>query len=320
MFIVNDLRYFRYVIALSEHGHFARAAQSLGISQPALSVGVKRLERELGVRLFDRVRGRIAPTSFGEAVLRHARQIVEGGEELLREVKLLGGLASGSLVVVAGTFAAEISGHLALGRLAQRHPALRCRIELREWNRCTEMLISRQADLALAEVTIAQSDERLVAEPVGTHAGTFYCRAGHPLLGVRRPGLRQLSAYPWVLVPLPPRLYQALTDMQPAAGRFDDRQQQFIPAVRVETVAGMKQIVAQSDAVSAAPMWLIRDEIRRGVLAAIGFDAPWLRLNYGFVYLRDRMLSPAARAFMAEVRGIERTIVAESARESAGLS
>jgi DNA-binding transcriptional LysR family regulator len=318
VFIVNDLRFFRYMIALSQHGHFARAARAIGITQPALSVGIRRLERELGVRLFDRARGRVAPTSFGEVVLRRARQIVEGGEELIREVRLLDGLSSGSLVVAAGTFAAEISGHRALGRLAQKHPSLRCRIELREWNRCTELLISRQADLALAEVTIAQSDDGLVAETIGTHPGRFYCRSGHPLLRVRCPGLRHVSAYPWVMVPLPPRLNRALTDVHPAAGRYDEKLHQFVPAIRVETVSGMKQIVAESNAISAAPLCLIRDEVRRRILAPIPLDVPWLRLKYGFVYLRDRMLSPAARAFMAEVRAIEEAIAATTARGASG--
>lgn len=317
MLIVNDLRFFRYMIALTEHGHFARAARSLGITQPALSQGIRRLETELGARLFDRVRGRIAPTPFGEAAVRRAREMVDGGEELTREISLLKGLQSGSLVVVAGTFAAEISGHAALGRIMKRYPSLQCRLELREWNRCTEMLLTRQADIALAEVTVAAAEPLLVSELIATHGGSFYCRTRHPVLRVRRPAMRQLSSYPWVLVPLPPRLYHSLDNLQPAAGRFDDEQQQFIPAVRVETVGGMKQIVAQSDALSAAPMALIQNEIKRGVLAPIRFDAPWLRLNYGFVYLRDRMLSPAARAFMTEVRLIEEEFARETAQKTA---
>lgn len=304
------------MIALTEHGHFARAARALGITQPALSLGIRRLERELGARLFDRVRGGVSPTPFGEAAVRRAREMVDGGEELMREISLLKGLQSGSLVVVAGTFAAEVSGHRALGRIMQRHPSMKCRLELREWNRCTEMLLTRKADIALAEITVAAAEPLLVSELIATHSGSFYCRAGHPVLRVRRPAMRQLSSFPWVLVPLPPRLYHSLEDMQPAAGSFDEEQQQFIPAVRVETVGGMKQIVARSDALSAAPMALIQDEIRSGVLAPIRFEAPWLRLNYGFVYLRDRMLSPAARAFMAEVRAIEEEFVREDARKN----
>jgi len=76
-------------------------------------------------------------------------------------------------------------------------------------------------------------------------------------------------------------------------------------ALRVETLAGIKQVVRESDAISAAPPRLIADEVRAGTLAVIEFAPPWLRLNYGFIYLRDRTLSPAARAFMAEVRAVE---------------
>lgn len=293
------------MIALAEHGHFAHAARSLGITQPALSLGIKRLETELGARLFDRARGQVTPTPFGEAALRHARGLLRGGEELAREISLLKGLESGALVVVAGTFAAEVSGHRALGRIIDKHPGVQCRIELREWNRSTGLLLSRQADLALAEVTVADAEPLLVAELIGTHPGTFFCRRGHPILDVRRPTMRHLSSYPWVLVPLPPRIFRSLGEMQPGAGSFDPRHQQFLPAVRVETFAGMKQVVAGSDAISAAPLRLIADDVRRGLLVPIRFAAPWLRLNYGFVYLRDRMLSPAARAFMAEVRAVE---------------
>lgn len=308
------------MISLAEHGHFARAARSLGITQPALSLGIKRLEQELGARLFDRAHGRVAPTPFGEAAIRRSREMVSGGEELCREIALLKGLESGSLVVVAGTFAAEMSGHFALGRIMKRYPSLQCRLELREWNRCTEMLTSRQADLALADVAIAQNEPLLVSEVMGTHQGVFYCRRRHPLLKLRRPGIKDLTSYPWALVPMPPRFYQALQGAQPTAGRFDDEQQQFMPAVRVETVGGMKQIVAQSDAVSAAPLSLIKDEVRRGIVVPIRFDAPWLRLNYGFVYLRDRMLSPAARAFMTEVRAIEEELARDAARKNARVT
>jgi DNA-binding transcriptional LysR family regulator len=305
LLIVNDLRFFRYMITLTEFGHFARAARALGISQPALSLGIKRLERELGARLFDRVRGRVSPTPFGEVAIRRAREMVDGGEELAREISLLKGLQSGSLVVATGTFAAEISGHRALGRIMKRYPSLQCRLELREWNRCTEMLLTRQADIALAELTVAANEPLLVSELINTHVGKFYCRSGHPLLSIAKPDMKELSSYPWVLVPLPPRVYHSLKDVQPAAGRLDEELQQFIPAVRVETVGGMKQVVAHSDAMSAAPLALIEPEINSGILAPIEFEAPWLRLNYGFVYLRDRMLSPAARAFMSEVRLIE---------------
>lgn len=299
------LRYVRQIAALAEHRHFGRAAQALGVTQPALSMMIRNVERELKVRLFDRARGQVTPTPYGEAAVRRCRELLASAEEMVREVDVLRGLGAGSLVVSCGTFPAEISGHRAVGRLVAAHPGLTCSVRVNEWHRTTHPVIAREADVALAEVSAAEADPRLVAELIGTHAGAFFCRPGHPLLQVESPTLRQIAAYPWALMSLPPRVFAALPEPVSAAGRLDDARERFIPAVHVETLQAAKEIVRASDAVSAAPPILIDDDVLAGRLAVIPFAAPWLRLNYGFIYLRDRTLSPAARAFMAEVRAVE---------------
>lgn len=305
---MHNPQFLRYLLALSEHRNFAKAARAMGVSQPALSQGIKRLESDLGVRLFDRSGGSVSPTHFATSVLRHAKQILTGHDELAREVSFLKGLESGTLLVAAGTYAADISGHRAMGRLVERHPGVRCHLELREWNEILELLLSRYADLALAETTIAEYEPSVVAEVINTHPGVFFCRAGHLILRRRRVSLHDISGYPWALVSLPPRLGQGFGPLQPQEGSMDPEKREFVPAIRVKTLAGARQIVLHSDAISASPLGLIEEDVRQGRLVPIAFKAPWLRLNYGFIYLRDRTLSPAARAFMREVRAVEASL------------
>lgn len=64
----------RYIVAVAEKRHFGHAAQACFVSQPTLSVGVKRLEEELGVTLFERSRGEITLTPAGERVVEQARR------------------------------------------------------------------------------------------------------------------------------------------------------------------------------------------------------------------------------------------------------
>jgi LysR family hydrogen peroxide-inducible transcriptional activator len=74
---VVDFQELRYVVALAEYRHFGRAAEACHVSQPTLSGQLRKLEEQLGVRLFERSNKRVAPTAAGEKILVHARRALE---------------------------------------------------------------------------------------------------------------------------------------------------------------------------------------------------------------------------------------------------
>lgn len=293
-------------MALAEHQNFGRAAKALGITQPALSQSLRQLESVFGVRLIDRTPKGATLTEFGNAVLRTGHRITEQVDNLQRELMQMQGLSVGDLAVVAGAYAGEMSGHRALALMLQKHPGVRARLKILEWNRVAQALVAREADLALAEVTIAETDTRLVGETVAAHPLVFVVRRRHPLTRLGRAAtIADITSYPWAAMPVPPRIYRHFPPGILAAGRIDGAEKRFIPAVRVDTVRGALQVAASSDAVTATAAGLVAADLQSGDLACVPFEAPWLRLNYGFIYLRDRSLSPAAKAFMTEVRQIE---------------
>jgi len=67
----------RYIITLSQEQHFGRAAERCHVSQPTLSVAVKKLEEELGVALFERSKTRVSPTPIGELIVTQAQKVLE---------------------------------------------------------------------------------------------------------------------------------------------------------------------------------------------------------------------------------------------------
>lgn len=66
----------RYVVALAKENHFGRAAERVNVSQPTLSIGVKKLEEELGIQIFERLSGKVIPTKVGEKIVVAAEETI----------------------------------------------------------------------------------------------------------------------------------------------------------------------------------------------------------------------------------------------------
>ncbi|SAI06248.1 LysR family transcriptional regulator [Bordetella ansorpii] len=95
------IRQLKYLIALDTHRHFGRAAESCHVSQPALSSGIRELERELGITIIKRNRSFEGITPEGERVIRWVRQTLASLEGLRQEADLIRSLPQGHLAIGA---------------------------------------------------------------------------------------------------------------------------------------------------------------------------------------------------------------------------
>ena len=117
----------RYIVALAQERHFGRAAERCFVSQPTLSVAVRKLEGELGVALFERNRNEIAPTAIGVRIIAQARTVLEESQvvtQLAREGKnpLLGPLRLGAIYTIGPYLLPRLIGPLT--RLAPEMPLM----------------------------------------------------------------------------------------------------------------------------------------------------------------------------------------------------
>lgn len=308
-----DLKLLRQAMVLAKHRNFARAAQALHVTQPALSRSIAGLEATVGEKLFNRTKQGVEPTAFGELVLARGGSLLEGARELERSIALMRGLDVGELRVGVGPYPAELSVGEAVGRLLSRHPALRIEVSTTDLRSLADSVLRREFDLAVVDVGMSEGETVLAFEPLPERPVQFFCRTGHPLLAEPGAGLERILQFPYVGTRLPARVARSFFALA-KIGTIDSDTGDYLPPVRADTLQMAKQVVMASDAVGAAPMILIAREVEAGQLAALSWSASWLRLHYGFLYRRDRMLSPAAEAFIAEVRAVEARIVTEEQR------
>ncbi|MDX4054554.1 LysR family transcriptional regulator, partial [Pseudomonas aeruginosa] len=122
---MSDLRQFRHFVALAEHGHYARAAEAVNLSQPALSRSIQALEGQLGCTLVERGSRGVALTAHGRLVLEHARRLLAGHRALHNAVSQLANLDSGELCLGGGPFPAARLLPEALAGFSSAHPRVR---------------------------------------------------------------------------------------------------------------------------------------------------------------------------------------------------
>lgn len=163
-----NLRDLRYLLAVAEHEHFGRAAEACGISQPTLSVQIRKLEDLLGVALFERTSKKVAPTAACERLIGHVRAAVAEADAILS-------VARGLRDPLAGRFRLGIIPTLApyllplvFAPLREALPAL----EVEPWEDQTTALLERlrahELDAALLATEIDGPDlasRTLFAEP-----------------------------------------------------------------------------------------------------------------------------------------------------------
>jgi LysR family hydrogen peroxide-inducible transcriptional activator len=152
------LRQLRYLDALARHRHFGRAAEDCAVSQPALSMQIRELERSLGVELVERRTGDIALTESGVEIARRGKQILSGVADLADFARHRGRVLSGPLRFgVIPTVAPYLLPRL-LPVLQQRHPELR--LELRETQTRTllEELDRGLLDVVMAALPLERTD------------------------------------------------------------------------------------------------------------------------------------------------------------------
>lgn len=149
MKILPTLRQLRYLVALAEHKHFGRAAESCLATQSTLSAGLQELESLLGVTLVERTKRRVMLTPLGEEVVARAREVLRGAEEIADLAAASGELLSGPLRLgVIPTIGPYLLPGV-LPALRKAHPALRLYLREDQTAQLLDRLASGDLDVAL---------------------------------------------------------------------------------------------------------------------------------------------------------------------------
>ncbi len=271
-------------------GSVSRAAEALYVSQPAITLQLQALERELGVKLFERSGRRLVPSREGQVLYELAKPLVEGLDGLdtvFREQ--VRGLDAGELNVAAGssTILYLLPGIVEAFR--ERQPDVRLTLHNVTGASGLDLLRSDAVDLAVGSMLDVPAD--LSYAPVYRFEPMLITPPDHPLAHKAELRLEDLSPYGLILPPKRLTTYR-LVDLV-----FQQNRVPYTVALEVGGWEVIKQYVAMGMGVSIVTA-ICLTEADRTRLAARSLAKYFPSRSYGVVVRKGKYLSPQARAFV----------------------
>ena len=298
-----DPRQFRYFIALNEHRSFVRAADAMGITQPAFSRSIQGLEQEFGCVLVDRGNKDLRPTPEGQVVLQHALSLVQGAALLSSEVTQMTKLDAGEVRFGCGPAPAVKLVPDAVAQFTSAHPKVRTCFAVDNWEKLSRSLNREEIEFFIADIRHFEADPNYQTQPLTPKRGVFFCRPGHPLLAKESLSTNDMFDYPLATTLIPPGIRKLLANL---SGRID-----FSPTIETEHFPALVKIVRQSNAIGVGTAEAFAEDIAQGSLALLHWrnlpqNIDSLNARCGIVSRSGFRLSPAARKMIEVLVAVDR--------------
>ena len=277
------------------HASFSRAAESLHLSQPAVSHHIRHLEHALGARLLERVGRRAFPTAAGEVLLEHASRALAELEAARQAIQRLRGVVAGRVRLGTGATASTYLLPEVLRRLRARHPELDLVVVVGNSPDLAAAVVASQLDLAV--LTLPVRGRQLVTAPFRVDPQVAIAAPDHrwPRRGPLRP--TDLAEAPMILYERGGTIRAVIDTWFQRAG--------VRPRVAMElgNVEATKRLVAAGLGVSVISAVAVRAELRARTLTARAL-APPLARRLAIVRRRDKLPTPALDAVLAALDGV----------------
>ena len=194
-----DLRKLEIFVAVARLGSFSRAAESLHMAQPAVSIAVRKLEDSLGLALFDRSARRATLTAEGQRLLVHAEDVLNRVRALEASAGALGGLLQGELDIACPSMLATYFLPELLSDFLTQHPGLTASITQAGTREIEAMLLANGIEVGVTSADGATAGDELELIPLVREEMVVCVAADHPWSRRRFVRLGDLQDTPMVV-------------------------------------------------------------------------------------------------------------------------
>ena len=287
----------QYVVAVAQEGHFGKAADRACVTQPALSLAIKKLEDELGVTIFDRRKNHVGLTPLGERIVQQAQRVLEEAEQVKvlaaqGKNQLIGPLRFGVIATVGPYLLPDL-----VPILYKRAPQMPLEIEENLTVHLTAMLKSGKLDVIM--IALPFEEPGIVTKALYDEPFKAVVPADHPLAKKSRLDSRALSGER-VLLPHAGHCFrQQVLEACPELSRSDAE------GLQGNSLETIRQMVVSGLGVTVMPCSAVTAKHQHKRLAVVDFGKPVPGRRIGLAWRKGFPRPDAIAAIWESVRSLK---------------
>lgn len=297
-----DFRDIEYFAVLAEHGHVGRAAEALGLSQPALSLSLRRLEKSMDAKLVMRTPKGVELTEVGAALLSQVRRLRLAREDVLREVADLSQGHAGNLRIGAHPGVIDDLMGPACGALLKVAPKVVLTITVETNDAGVTALREGKLDL-IVNIMPATPLKDFVQEHLMDDTMVVFSSADHRLAKRKQVTLDELEQERWTATafstPAWPHLKLALHNIGMNSPRI---------VAQTTSLSLRDHLVASTDLLGTSSRRVLRQATTRYRVVELPVKDFKVKRGVGVFYRKDAYLSPAAKRFIGILKDTAKKI------------
>lgn len=299
------LRQLQVFEAAARLGGYTRAAETLHLSQPAVSMQIRQLEEQAGMPLFDQIGKKIHLTDAGRALYRHAQDILGQVRETQLELEEMRGVRRGQLNITIASTANYFAPRL-LAAFCQRHPEVKVSLDVSNREHILELLNETDKDLAIMGRPPEASD--LVAHPFMENPLVVIASPAHPLARERNVPLTRLAEESFIS-------REAGSGTRMAAERFfNEAGTHLTTAMEMSSNEAIKQAVQAGLGLGVVSIHTLEMELALDRLVVLDIEGFPILRHWYVVHRQGKRFSAVAQAFLNFVMSEAETLPAPPVR------
>ena len=271
---------------------FTKAAESLHMTQPAVTFQIRQLEEHFNTRLFDRTHNRIALTDAGKVVKEYADRIILLYNEMDNEVRTMTGDVQGPLVVGASTTIGEYFIPGVLGAYQADFPEVKVRLHVANTNGIIHMVEANEIDVGIVEGPV--NNKNLATDVIWDDELVVVCAPGHPLSSRKGVSVDHLTEFPFISREEGSGTREVVESYLGEQGMESDQLDIIMEFGSPESI---KNAVAADLGISILSIATMEKELALQTLCAVPLETP-IRRHFSIVYQRQKFRLRAMGEFL----------------------
>lgn len=291
-----DINQLEVLVAVAQEKSFSRAAEVLNRTQPAVSQAIRRLEIEIGEKLFDRSSKDGTLTAAGEVLLEYARQMMNLRQTAHSAIKELRNLQKGKVSLSANEHTVFYLLPV-IEEFRRRFPLVKVEVRRGVASRIPTEVMARETELGV--ISFRPNDESVKSFPVFTDELALIVSPKHPLANKKSVSVKELGNESFIA-------HNAASPYrQKVIETFEKYRTPLNIAIELPSLEAIKRLVELNVGVALVPKLTAEAEISRGQLKHLSVNEMRLERKLHIIYRRNSVLSQAAQGFLDVVKELQ---------------